>query len=194
MGCKVFKWKKNLHNIDLSEYTHIKVYHACRPTNIGSYLKEGIRCFSKQETYRIVLETLLLCDISEKDIMKCFYKHWNSGSDHFNQIYVSISKEELLNESGHYLVYGSEFICGMASDLFCQRRLKRVGVPTLIECDIAIEKVPRDIIEFIEENRYEDGAWDGGMRLNNEIEPGEIVNCIRPKKIYDPLMGTYDME
>lgn len=40
-----------------------------------------------------------------------------NGIHHFNTICVSISKEDLLNLSGHYLIYGSEFICGMAADL-----------------------------------------------------------------------------
>ncbi|WP_024348125.1 hypothetical protein [Lacrimispora indolis] len=193
MRKKVFKWIENLQNIDLSNYTHIKVYHTCRTLNIDSYIREGVHCFTKKEAYKEILEILLQCNISEKDILKCFNDHWNSGSDHFNCVYVNISKEELLNESGHYLVYGSEFVCGMASDLFCQHRLKRIGIPTLIECNIAIEKIPGEVRDFIEKNRYEDGAWDGGICLNSEIEPGEIVECIQPKKIYDPLMGIYDL-
>lgn len=181
---KVFVWKKNLHNINLSDYTHIKVYHACRPTNIGFYIKEGIRCFSKKEAYKKVLEILLQCGVSEEDIMKCFNENWDSEIDHFNHIFVCVSKKELLSESGQYLKYGSEFISGIAAALSCQDKLNSIGVPTLIECDIAVEKIPNEITEYIGNNMYEDGSWDGGICLLGEIEPNEIVGYIQPKKYH----------
>lgn len=120
----VFLWNENIGKADLSEYTHIRVYHACRPIDIKEYLENGIHTFSKAEAYIKVKERLRRIGINEKKIEKVFNEHWENDIHHFNKICVNISKAELLNESGHYLVYGSEFICGMAVDLFCQQKLK----------------------------------------------------------------------
>lgn len=145
----------------MSEYTHIRAYHACRTSDIESYIKKGIHSFSRKQAYKIVHDTLIQCGIEEKEILKCFNVKWNSDIHHFNTICVSISKEELLNLSGHYLIYGSEFICGMAADLFCQHKLRQIGIPTLIECHIDKMKFSWETLQCIESNEMEHGCWDG---------------------------------
>lgn len=188
----VFLWNENIGKADLSEYTHIRVYHACRPIDIKEYLENGIHTFSKAEAYIKVKERLRRIGINEKKIEKVFNEHWENDIHHFNKICVNISKAELLNESGHYLVYGSEFICGMAVDLFCQQKLKDIGVPTLFECHIDKRKIPLEVIQFIEDDEMAVGSWDGGIYLHDDISADEIVSYTYPREIYDPLLNcTY---
>lgn len=174
--------------VDMSQYTHIRVYHACRPTNINEYLENGIHGFSRDEAYNIAKQRLMQCDINEEDIKTVFDKMWKAPERSFSQICVNISKEELLNHSGHYLVYGSEFICGMAAQLFCQGKLKKIGVPTLFVCDVDITKVSPDVIECIETGCFYDDSWDGGIFLRGDVKPDEIVDYIQPKEMFDPLV------
>lgn len=173
---------------DLSGYTHIRAYHACRPININDYIENGIHTFSKEDAWKIVRERLMLCGIKEEKIKETFELCWDEKLHHFDKICVGISKQELLTHSGHYLVYGSEFICGMAAQLFCQNRLKRIGVPTLLVCDIDICKFSTDALEAIESGGLYDGTWDGGAFLNNNIDASEIIDYIHPKKMFDPLI------
>lgn len=187
----VFCWDVNMDKIDLSVYTHIRAYHGCRTSNIESYIKEGIHSFSRKQAYKIAHDTLLQCGIEEKEILKCFNEKWNDNIDHFNNVCVNISKEDMLHLSGHYLVYGSEFICGMAVDLFCQYKLKKIGKPTLLECHIDKPKFSRSALQAIEDNEIKYGCWDGGIYLLEKISPDEIVEITYPQKIYDPLLCCY---
>lgn len=187
-GCrKVFILKRGQRNTDLLDYTHVRVYHACRPINIKKYMAEGIHGFSKEQVYQIVYDTFSKIGVNENKILETFNKRWEESLHHYNKICVNISKKELLNESGHYLVYGSEFICGMAAELFCQRELKSIGVPTIFVCDVDICKIPSEVLEWIKDDWLGKGAWDGGIFLRNEIEPSEIVDYINPKEMFDPL-------
>lgn len=188
---KVFFWDENTDKVDLTGYTHIRAYHGCRTSNVESYIKEGIHTFNRKQAYKIAHDILLQCDIEEKEILKCFNEEWDDDIDHFDKVCVNISKEELLSESGHYLVYGSEFICGMAGYLFCQQKLKKIGIPILFECDIDKRKFSLDDLQAIENNEIKYGGWDGGIYLLDDVSPDEIVEITYPQKIYDPLLGCY---
>ena len=188
---KIFLWDENIDKVDLSEYTHIRAYHGCRTSNVESYIKEGIHTFNRKQAYKIVHDTLIQCNIEEKVILKCFNEKWNDNRDHFDKVCVNISKEDMLHLSGHYLVYGSEFICGMAADLFCQYKLKEIGKPTLIECHIDKCKFSWSNLQAIEDNEIKYGCWDGGIYLLDDVSPDEIVEITYPQKIYDPLLRCY---
>ncbi len=190
-GKKVFLWNENTDKVDLSEYTHIRAYHGCRTSNIESYIKEGIHSFNRKQAYKIVRDTLFQCGIEEKEILKCFNEKWNDYTDHYNNVCVNISKEDMLYLSGHYLVYGSEFICGMSADLFCQYKLKKIGKPTLLECHIDKRKFSRSTLQAIEDNGIKYGCWDGGIYLLDDVSPDEIIEITYPREIYDPLLGYY---
>ena len=135
----------------------------------------------------MALSRLTQCGIDAQTITEVFNEQWDSSIHHFNKICVSISKDELLDKSGHYLVYGSEFISGMAAQLFCQDELKQIGVPTIFVCDVAISKFPLDILEVIEDGSFYNGRWDGGIFLRDNIEADEIEDYIQPKKMFDPI-------
>ncbi len=87
-------------------------------------------------------------------------------------------------------MYGSEFISGMAAQLFCQHKLKNIGVPTIFICDVDISKFPREVIEWVETGDFYKGSWDGGIFLRDNIENFEIAEYIQPKEIFDPLTWT----
>lgn len=188
---KVFLWNEDVGKTTISECTHIRVYHACRTENIESYIKYGIHTFDREQAYRMVYYTLRKCGIGKKEIVECFNKRWDCDIHHFNTICVSVSQEELLNLSGHYLVYGSEFICGMAADLFCQNRLKQIGIPTLFECHIDKAKFSQDDLQLIENSKILNGYWDGGIYLRDDIFPEEIVGYNHPLMIYDSILGCH---
>lgn len=184
---KVYILESKFKPVDLFQYTHIRVYHACRPTDVNEYLENGIHDFTKQEAYNIALSRLTQCGIDEQSITEVFNEQWDSSIHRFDTICVSISKDELLDKAGHYLVYGSEFINGMAAQLFCQDELKQIGVPTIFVCDVEISKFSLDILEVIEDGSFYNGRWDGGIFLRGNIEADEIVDYIQPKKMFDPI-------
>lgn len=187
---KVYILENRKKKVNISAYTHIRVFHACRPTNIEDYLENGIHDFTKEEAYNIAKDKLIQCGIDEDRIKEVFKEAWDEPGSPFNQICANISKDELMNESGHYLVYGSEFICGMAARLFCQNELKKIGIPTIFVCDVDICKFSAETKEYIENGSFYDGSWDGGIFLGDNIEASEIVDYIQPKEMFDPLTWT----
>ena len=136
----------------LNDFTHIRAYHACRPKDVGDYLKNGIQLFSIEKLNDLAAQ---LFNIPVKKI------------DHFaptfqkditNRIYFSLFKSELLKWSGHYLYYGSEHFLGIASYLdqdtswHYRNILSQTGIPTIFTCDIAISLISKPQLLDIEKN------------------------------------------
>ena len=87
------------------------------------------------------------------------------------------------------MIYGSEFIYSMAIELHCQSKLKDIGIPTIFYCDIPLKKVPMTYLDEINQ-KIVDKRNSGGFRIVDKVEAKEIVNCIHPINIYDPILQT----
>lgn len=96
--------KNKKQGIDLRNYMHIRAYHACRPIDMESYFVEGIIPFPVEEMRQIASETF---GISVNIVIDKESALQASDSKH---VYFSLFKEELLNGSGHYLCWGSEYL------------------------------------------------------------------------------------
>jgi hypothetical protein len=184
--------KKNIgsyQTINFKEkYSHIRGYHGCRALNLNDYYKNGIAPITKNEALKRALNLLRSDSIDEDKIVKVFDSHWTSLIDSHKCVWFTLTKDELVNFCGHYLIYGSEFICGMAAELFCQESLKK-GIPTIFHCDVPIEKIPSYYIdELIESLRTGDGC-NFGFKVIGAISKDEIVRCEHLEKIIDPLNG-----
>lgn len=98
------------------------------------------------------------------------------------------NKNELINYCGHYLIYGSEFICGMAAEPALPGKFKK-GIPTIFHCDIPIEKIPSDYLEDLNAKVQTGDGYNCGFKIIGSISKDEIVKCEYPTKILDPLNG-----
>lgn len=124
-------------DINLYDYTHIRAYHACRPVSIQKYLINGIQVIDRAQLLKESLLRIKLDFIDEKEIKKKFNESWKELGDIHKRVWLQINKKELLTYSGHYLIYGSEFINALATELGCKSSLKKVGIPTIFHCDIS---------------------------------------------------------
>ncbi len=180
---------KNLHTkINLkNEFTHIRGYHGCRPLHIDNYFYKGIVPINKDQALNQALELLQDEWISKDNIVKIFNSHWSNLMEVHKCVWFTLTKKELLDYCGHYLIYGSEFICGMAAELGCQRNLKGKGIPTIFHCDVPIEKIPKYYLEELN-NQVQIGDGDNcGFKVIGTISKNNIVKCEHPTKILDPL-------
>ena len=106
-------------------------------------------------------------------------------------MYLGVSKEEMLGESGHYLIYGSELLQGTAVRLApnyysaddYRNTLKRSGRPTLFACDIPIEDISGDFLKSI------------SLPIEGEcticvpyVSPQNISAILFPDSVYDPIL------
>lgn len=177
----------------LDGFTHIRAYHACRTESIESYKKEGIRAPGYDEMFTKAKRTLAFLGKEESEIKKAFEKIWGkfekTGPRH---VYLGVWKNELLNYSGHYLVYGSELIASVAAFLGSntyeaernQNQLKAIGRPTLILCNIPIEQIDDYWLNGIEKAmpiKSDTSIWV------KYVAPENIIGFEYPTRIFDPL-------
>lgn len=170
------------------QYSHIRGYHGCRPLSLDTYYKNGIVPINKNDALKLALYLLNNDRISEDKIAGVFNSHWSSLMDSQKYVWLTLKRDELIDHCGHYLIYGSEFICGIAAELFCQERLKK-GVPTIFHCDVPIEKIPLDYLEDINERIQSGDGNNCGFKVFGAINSDEIIKCEHPTKILDPLNG-----
>ncbi|KAF5046412.1 hypothetical protein SDC9_56417 [bioreactor metagenome] len=168
------------------DYSHIRGYHGCRVLSLNDYYKDGIVPINKNETLKRALYLLHNDRISEDEIIKVFNSHWIRLTESHKYVWFTLTKNELINFCGHYLIYGSEFICSMAAELHCQDSLKK-GIPTIFHCDLPIEKIPSDYLDDLNERVQAGDGFICGFKVIGSVNKDEIVKCEHPIKILDPL-------
>lgn len=184
---KTFINTKQIINLK-DEYSHIRGYHGCRVLNLDDYYKNGIIPITKNETLKRAVYLLKSDRLSEEKIVEVFNSNWMNLVEIHKYVWFTLTKSELINYCGHYLIYGSKFICGIAAELYCQENLKK-GIPTIFHCDIPIEKIPSDYLGDLNERiQVGDGA-NCGFKIIGSINKDEIVRCEHPSLILDPLNG-----
>jgi hypothetical protein len=195
-------WRKVLKNSTLKkEYTHIRGYHACRPIDFDSYYKNGLRILNLVDLKPIAVN--IFCshfpDLTPKDITEGF--EYVNGETRQGFLYFAIDKRELLTYSGHYLIYGSEFLHGVAVYLRGKHGynyssiLKNMGIPTIFECNIPIEYLNQSTIDdldsilqkYVNSNLKTSPRIDFSLIISKPINSDLIVNHSHPKRIPDPI-------
>lgn len=171
--------------IDLNQYTHIRAYHACRPLNIQDYLENGIQTINKEQALREALIRIKSDYVDEEKIIEEFNEHWRDFDDIHKRVWLAINKEALLTVSGHYLIYGSEFINALAMKLGCRSSLKNAGIPTIFHCDIPLEDISSSTVMEIETLIMSGYIQDISIAVN-EVSSQDIVDYEHPKEVPDP--------
>lgn len=188
----VIKEKRRTLNLR-KEYTHIRGYHGCRPVCIDDYRKLGIKPIERHFALQEAVSRLCDKRITREMVENLFEKEWEEFYSVHRGVWFIFSKFHLLNDCGHYLIYGSEFICGMAAKLFCQNNLKKIGRPTIFGCDIPLKNIPNCFLSDIRKKmlRRDNG---GGFKVAGEVSPDEIVEILHQDLIPDPLMYNISYE
>ena len=115
------KDEATLQEIDLKLpvlFDGVKVFHGCRPDSVESYYSQGLLPLDAEMGKRIAMSIFLsdrFPELSIQDIENSAERvkeEWRHG-----RLYVSLDDRFLLKEGGHYLIYGSEYICAIAANL-----------------------------------------------------------------------------
>lgn len=211
---KVFIWEDIEEWIDIFKkvksiedyYTHIRLYHACKPSDIESYYTKGIQPlhieYIKNIAYNI-FHSDSFPEIKDIDIDGAIQKI--QSVTHEGIIYFALDKRDLVQYCGHYLIYGSEFILGIANELRRKygkdysKLLKDTGIPTVLICDIPIDTLSKvyinDLNKKINNNKNKSGdskyhdapVIDFSIPIGQGINPNCIVSHYHPSTIPDPI-------
>lgn len=172
--------------LNLSIYTHIRGYHACRPEDVKSYVQEGIRLLDHKAMQKTAARVF---NLSVTEIKKMEKERDLSPSD---KIYFCAFKRELIKGSGHYLCWGSEYLAGLACLLDMSERgryhtiLENTGTPTLFICDVPIEAIPDWLLNDIQEH-YDPDDSNCSFWINDDLPPDCIIAHEHPQQIFNPV-------
>jgi hypothetical protein len=175
----------------------VRGYHACRPHDFADYLAGGIRALDSLELTQLLhnaVEQLNIPDLREEILALGRARL----SQHTNSIvYFVLDQRHLLRYSGHYLIYGSEWLCSV----FGKHRalLREHGVPTLLDVAFPLSSTSasdrrqlarhllhewtRLSIMDLQQSRVVDFSFAVRERIPAEM----IVGHIHPSSINDPL-------
>lgn len=183
----VYKKDEDYSNIDIiKNFTHIRAFHGCRTNDLNSYYSHGIKPLTKEWSYEH-LQTILKTKpyITEDKILTTLNKIWTEP----NRVWFTITKEELLYRSGHYLLYGSELINAVLSQFYLRDELKKNGIPTIFACDVPLYDIGKDFLNNIIENLGKRKSLDqSAFMILGKLSAEHVVSHEHPdpKKIYDP--------
>ena len=141
--------REDLQNVGFqSQYTHVRAFHACCPRDVWEYFRIGLRPLSRRAAVRTA-RTLFLGQgtppITEHLLHAALDELLPDRLD--GRVYVGIDDRELLEDCGHYLMYGSEALAGVAAMLTkrlgwnVQCLLASLGTPTVLVVDVPCTRV-----------------------------------------------------
>lgn len=123
----------------MSDYTHIRTYHACRAEDEQIFETQGLKPYSKDEALEVAIQRLEHKHVSAKIIETKFITLWEEYTP--TKVWLMLETTEFLSTSTHYLIYGSEFLNALAMRLGCRDRLKEFGKPMIVACNIPISDI-----------------------------------------------------
>lgn len=128
-------------------YTHVAAYHACRPTNIESYLSEGIIPANMEELIekaKILFNDADAVTEAVKDMESQHFDYFDHGREKIG--FMMSRTESLKSGHSHYLEYGSELFQYIANRIgeWAVQKLSEQGTPTLFKCKLPISWLDKD--------------------------------------------------
>ena len=189
-----------------SYYTHLKGFHGCRPLRVNSYYENGL----------LGQNSVLLCntfreifsDVPKEDVETVIKQFADRSARERGAMWLVGRDKYLIEECGHYLIQGSEYLMALAAHLGhatsgedYRFRLRNYGIPTILEVDVPIGLVPAEQhMELAKMILSEWGQLAARRPLPFRDEPPCYVirqdippDCVRdhyhPQQIIDPHRG-----
>ena len=128
-----------------SYYTHFKGFHGCRPSSVSSYYERGLLGQNSDLLCDIFRE--IFSDVPKEDVENAIRQFADRSNSERGAMWLVGSDKFLIEQCGHYLIQGSEYLMALAAHLSRSPsgegfRLRQYGIPTILEVDIPVKLVP----------------------------------------------------
>lgn len=198
--------KDLLANRLLKRYDAIRAFHGARPIDVETYYKEGLRLLDAERVEASSRSTFLSGSFPEltpahiENAIQAVGRDMREG-----RLYFEANERMLVEHCAHYMLYGSEYMVGIAAHIEGHRDyrqvLKQHGTPTVFVCDIPLDYMhPNAVAEFagmavevlfksiLEPNYSHPLVGSGaGICLRRALCPDCIVSHYHPQGLKDPL-------
>jgi hypothetical protein len=183
----------------------VRTFHACRPRDIRTYLRHGLRKLRLGEASRqlrrlIARHERLAALRDESALQTALARIEDSGREGW--LYVGLDDRPLVEDAGHYLIYGSEYfaaVLAQAGGWWFQEVLKTEGVPTVLVVDLPLKLASDSDVEAFSNlllvewakgtvRRRWAAPWeDFSFSLAADLPPDYLTDHYDPARIRDPL-------
>lgn len=183
-------------------YSHFKAFHGCRPVDVGSYFEKGLVGQDKVQIQHVFRRMFSEWPMEHLD--RAIADLEPTRDHEAGKVWLLGCDKELVEDCGHYLIQGSEYLMALAVHVegsLAQRRLREVGIPTIIEVDLPVSYVPE--CQQLALARCILSAWGQGVArrslglggsapcfvVRQTIPPEYIRSHHHPVLIVDPHRG-----
>lgn len=191
-------------------FTHLRAYHGCRLKEGDNQLEMGLVPLDVNhacDNVRSIFQSSKFPELSPSMVDEAIASM--QTKDREGRIFFEASKRLLLDHCGHYLIYGSEYIVGIATALSAAAlndkdyaiALKATGTPTLLTCDVPISLLTERTVcelassmiaayfEILLNSNYDHPkVGEGfGFELFHNLPADCIASVLHPLDVRDPI-------
>jgi hypothetical protein len=156
-----------LHSLLQKRFSHVRLFHGCRPSHAEEYYRYGIR---RHDQFVLDRARAIFSDqgIPTGDI-EIAIANTDLRTDQ-GRIFLALDEKDLIANAGHYMIYGSESVMAVGADLIrlgyhdAQAKLSRIGRPALFTCDLPVGLLLDRYVREIAESLYSQYRLSRGRR------------------------------
>jgi len=116
-----------------SHYQFVRAFHGCRPESIESYKQHGLLPSDPALLNKLAFQLFP----QKKEAVQSVIKDLAINQDCYEgNVYFCLQLEELVEDCGHYLLYGSEHLGAIGIRIGEPEVLRQRGRATIIECNV----------------------------------------------------------
>lgn len=194
-------------------FVAFRTYHGTRTDNVQRYYDEGLRPLNPFEFIDRTRELFLsgkFSDVNEETLQNAIDDVGLSTRK--GCTYFDAHESNHIDQFGHYLLYGSEYLYCLAIRLRDaennKRVLRSIGLPTLFQCDVplrmisdqslaefagkALESIFSILLYGADHDPFENSG--GSFLITEILPPNSIVGHYHPARVYDPFTFQYRSE
>lgn len=190
----------------IGHFIAMRACHATRSADLAAYYTKGLRPLDPEAVHAIAREIFLggefteLTDTHLDEAIKAVGSDLREG-----RVFFEANERLLIEDAGHYLLYGGEYLIAVAAHLPRYRDyrqiLKRSGEPTMFVCDVPFADIGgHTVLEFagaalemmfqelLDGEDFEpDWHRGAGFCIHHPLAPASIVGHYHPTNMRDPF-------
>jgi len=164
-----------------SEYSHIRAFHCCRPQSYKTYNELGL--LAQRPDIPVQRFKEIFSDIDSTILQAVVDEYQVETFDESGKLFFNTSDTYLLEECGHYALFGSEYLIALAARLSekvsgfedFRYRLLDHGVPTVIEAAVPVSDISEAQLNEISGMII--AAWSASI-INDSYYSHESISCV----------------
>lgn len=192
-------------------YSHVRFFHACRPVDVQTYREKGILLLKRGEQIErfkdIFLRSGRFPELTEGMLKQSIQAVDSLKKDAEAELCFVLDDRLTIEHCGTYLIYGSEYLCNLVSQLpggdkeSYRRELRRIGTPTILKINLpntpdniagpTIKGIIRDMligwVQCLSYGKTQSHVSWRDLARGRPLPPEQIYDHFHPPEIPDPF-------